>query len=81
MPGSASAKRLTKAAKERQLFFDFTSGRSTKSLLLLDDGKLVGCAITPRTIALRIHSKGDDIDEGEKDDENPGPVIKALVSE
>lgn len=81
MPGSASAKRITKAAKEQKLFFDFTSGRSTKSILLLDDGKLVGCALTPRTIALRILSSGEDIDEGEKDDENHNPVIGAAVAE
>ncbi|MBQ8615928.1 MAG: DUF370 domain-containing protein [Clostridia bacterium] len=39
IPGSASAKRLTKAAKEQKLFLDLTSGRTTKALILLDDGK------------------------------------------
>lgn len=81
MPGSASAKRLTKTTKELKQYYDLTSGRSTKSLLLMDDGKLVGCALTPRTIAMRIHFTGEDIDEGEKDDENNDPVIEAVVAE
>lgn len=34
VPGTACAKRALKAAKDRNIFFDLTSGRATKSLLL-----------------------------------------------
>lgn len=47
----------------------------------MDDGKLVGCALTPRTIALRIHFSREDIVEGEKDDEDHSPVIEAVDAE
>lgn len=71
MPGSACARRLTKTAKEKKLFFDFTSGRTTKALILLDDGKLIGCALTPRTIAARIQSAdNDENSEGDIDHED-----------
>ena len=71
MPGSASSRRLIKTAKEKKLFFDFTSGRTTKALILLDDGKLIGCALTPRTIAARIQSAdNDENSEGDIDHED-----------
>ncbi len=79
IPGSASAKRLIKAAKERQLYFDLTSGRTTKALILLDDGKLIGCALTPRTIAARIHvNESEENSEGESDNESIEPVGEAV---
>lgn len=67
---SASARRLSKAAKDAKTFLDLTAGRTTKALILLDDGKVYGCALTPRTIAQRIH---DVIAEGESEDEDIEP--------
>ncbi len=70
-PGSACTKRMIKAAKENQRYLDLASGRTTKALILLEDGKLIGCALTPRTIAGRIHttepgenSEGEIVNEG-----------------
>lgn len=74
IPGSASAKRLTKTAKEHKLFLDLTSGRTTKALILLDNGKQIGCALSPRTIASRIQSiTADENNEGDCDHENYSP--------
>lgn len=70
VPLSASARRLCKAAKDSRVFLDLTAGRTTKALILLDDGKVYGCALTPRTIAQRIH---DVIAEGESEDEDIKP--------
>lgn len=70
VPLSASARRLCKAAKDSRVFLDLTAGRTTKALILLDDGKVYGCALTPRTIAQRIH---DVIAEGESEDEDIEP--------
>lgn len=67
---SANARRLSKAAKDEKTFLDLTAGRTTKALILLDDGKVYGCALTPRTIAQRIH---DVIVEGESEDEDIEP--------
>lgn len=33
---------------------------------MMDDGKVIGCALTPRTIAERIQSRTNDIPEGEE---------------
>lgn len=70
VPMSANARRLSKAAKDSRAFLDLTAGRITKALILLDDGKVYGCALTPRTIAQRIH---DVIAEGESEDEDIEP--------
>lgn len=40
-----------KGGKEDKVYFDMTSGRTTRALILLDNGKVVGCALMPRTIA------------------------------
>lgn len=73
MPGTACAKRLLKTAKEHKAFLDLSFGRTTKCLLLLDGGKLVGCALTPKTIAARIDltAEGAETDnEGEDANED-----------
>ena len=71
MPGTACAKRLLKTAKEHKIFLDLSFGRTTKCLLLLDGGKLVGCALTPKTIAARIDATADGAEsDNEGDDGN-----------
>lgn len=58
-----------------------TAGRVTKSLILMDDGKVISCALTPRTIALRVHTLGSaESAEGDDEDENRDPVGKSDVS-
>ncbi len=73
MPGTACAKRLLKAAKQDGKHFDLSFGRTTKCLLLLDDGKLASCALTPKTIAARISETTDSAEsdnEGEDGNED-----------
>ena len=66
---------MVKTAKDSNQFFDLTSGRITKSLILLDDGKLVSCALTAKTIAQRIHSvREDENNEGSTDNEDHFPI-------
>lgn len=66
---------MIKTAKDSNRFFDLTSGRITKSLILLDDGKLIGCALTAKTIAQRIHSvREDENSEGGSDNEDHSPI-------
>ena len=63
-PQTANARRIIKAAKEadRPAFIDMTFGRATKSLLLLDDGTVIGCALTYRTMMARLNAENPDND-------------------
>lgn len=55
-----------KSAKEANVFSDLTSGRITKSLILLENGKVFGCALTARTIVQRVqNTDGAALDEGD----------------
>ena len=58
-PGSAAARRLIKRAKESNTFLDMTAGHAIKSLILLESGRLIGSAISPRTVAARIPVEAD----------------------
>lgn len=71
VPASAGARRLSRAAKDAGTYLDLTAGRTTKALVLMDNGKLYGCALTPRTIAQRIQTTANL--EGETDDEATEP--------
>lgn len=55
---TAQGRRLLKWAKDRPegAFLDFTHGKSTKSLLLLEDGTICACAFSPPTVAGRLNS-------------------------
>ena len=70
VPASANARRLMKAAKEKKAYLDLTSGRATKALIMMDDGKVVGCALTPRTIAERIQAGNGAVPEGGEENED-----------
>ena len=55
------------------MHFDLSLGRTTKALILLDDGRVVSCALTPRTIGARIDAiTGDGGGEGEDQGEIQG---------
>lgn len=55
---TAQGRRLLKWAKDRPegAYLDFTHGKSTKSLLLLEDGTICACAFSPPTVAGRLNS-------------------------
>ena len=69
-PQTANARRLVKAAKEgkRPCFVDMSFGRATKSLMLMDDGTVIGCALTYRTLTARLNAETADAEPegGEK---------------
>ena len=50
------------------MFVDMSFGRATKSLMLLDDGSIVGCALTYRTLMARLNAEVAEADPegGEK---------------
>jgi regulator of extracellular matrix RemA (YlzA/DUF370 family) len=53
-PRSAPSKRLIQESKAQGLLIDMTSGRKTKSVLVMDSGHLVLAALAPETIAGRV---------------------------
>lgn len=55
-PYLTTGRRLTREAKEKGTFIDATAGKQMKSLLLLDDGDIVGCALNPKTVMNRFHA-------------------------
>jgi len=54
-PYLATGRRLTKEAKDSGAFIDATSGKQMKSLILMDDGSVAGCALNPKTVMSRFH--------------------------
>lgn len=55
---TAPARRRLKLAKEGEHYLDMTLGRALKCLLLLDDGCIVGCAVSSRTMTARLQASG-----------------------
>ena len=56
VPDSAPNKRLLTQARKDQRFLDMTCGRGVRSMLLMLDGQVVGCAMSPRTMLLRLNA-------------------------
>lgn len=54
-PDSAPAKRLSQRAKEQGLLIDATQGRRTKSILLLEQDRIMLSALLPETLTDRFN--------------------------
>lgn len=53
-PESAPIKRLVQEAKDEKKAVDATCGRRTRSVIIMDSGHVVLCAMQPETIATRL---------------------------
>jgi len=62
-PDAAPVKRMVQKAKEDGAAIDATQGRKTKAVLVMENGMLVLSALLPETIAARVQTESDDIDE------------------
>ncbi len=69
-PEPAPIRRFLKDAKAGKLYIDMTSGHAVKSLLLIENGKVAGCAISPKTMRQRLNADttADTGDEEGQDD-------------
>lgn len=56
-PDSAPIKRMVQHAKEDGGIVDATQGRKTKSVILMENNKLILSALLPETIAGRVNAK------------------------
>lgn len=62
-PDSAPVKRLVQKAKEDGTVIDATQGRKTKSVLVMEDSRIVLSALLPETIAGRVQTDINDAEE------------------
>ena len=66
---SSPARRMMQDAKDSGRAIDCTSGRKTRSVVIMDSDHIVLSAIQNETISQRLNATGDDETEGETGDE------------
>ena len=54
---SAPVKRLLRDAEDRNQLVDATFGRKVRTVLVMDSGHVVRCAVQPETIANRLEEE------------------------
>ncbi|WBY63343.1 MAG: DUF370 domain-containing protein [Thermocaproicibacter melissae] len=69
-PESAPIKRIIQDAKERGSLIDATYGRRTRAVIITDSDHVILSAVQPETVANRLNSDRDDLDEEELDEDD-----------
>lgn len=59
-PKPKYSQRLVKQAKREDRWIDATCRRPTKSLIMMDDGRVISCAFSPQTMLARLQRACDD---------------------
>ena len=62
-PESAPIKRLVQEAKDAKTAIDATYGRRTRSVIIMDSGHIILSAVQPETIASRVDSDSQEVEE------------------
>lgn len=65
---SAPSKRLMQDAKDMGRAIDCTSGRKTRSILVMDSDHIVLSAIQPETLAARLANENEGSDDEDEND-------------
>lgn len=68
-PESAPIKRIIQDAKERGSLIDATYGRRTRAVIITDSDHVILSAVQPETVANRLSSERDDLDEEDLEDD------------
>lgn len=68
---SAPSKRLIQDAKDMGRAIDCTSGRKTRSILVMDSDHVILSAIQTETLAARLANETTDDSDDTDEDENP----------
>lgn len=55
-PKSTSGKRLKDEARESNKLIDTTTGRKSRSIIIMDSGHVILSALTPETLIERVNS-------------------------
>ena len=69
-PESAPIKRIIQDAKERGSLIDATYGRRTRAVIITDSDHVILSAVQPETVANRLNSDRNDLDEEELDEDD-----------
>ncbi|NLB20286.1 MAG: DUF370 domain-containing protein [Clostridium sp.] len=67
-PESAPIKRIIQEARERGMLIDATYGRRTRAVVVTDSDHIILSAVQPETVAHRLESKTDMVEEGGLDE-------------
>lgn len=62
-PESAPIKRIIQEARERGMLIDATYGRRTRAVIVTDSDHIILSAVQPETVAHRLETKEEIIDE------------------
>jgi len=62
-PESAPIKRIIQEARERGMLIDATYGRRTRAVVVTDSDHIILSAVQPETVAHRLQSKEEVVDE------------------
>ena len=69
-PESAPIKRIIQDAKERGSLIDATYGRRTRAVIITDSDHVILSAVQPETVANRLNSDRNDLDEEELEEDD-----------
>ncbi len=64
-PESAPIKRIIQEAKDRSMLIDATYGRRTRAVIIMDSGHVILSAVQPETVAHRLTTKDQLVDDEE----------------
>ena len=67
-PESAPIKRIIQEARERGMLIDATYGRRTRAVVVTDSDHIILSAVQPETVAHRLESKTEMVEEGGLDE-------------
>lgn len=65
---SAPIKRIIQDARDKGVLIDATYGRRTRAVIITDSEHVILSSIQPETVANRINSERDDIDDEEEEE-------------
>ena len=68
-PESAPIKRMVQEARERGVLIDATYGRRTRAVIVMDIDHVILSAVQPETVANRLSSKEELLEEEELDED------------
>lgn len=68
-PESAPIKRMVQEARERGMLIDATYGRRTRAVIVMDSDHVILSAVQPETVANRLSSKEELLEEEELDED------------
>lgn len=70
LPTTACGRRYSSAARKADQYIDCTKGGKLRSLLLINDGSVMGCSFSAKTLLKRIMTDYSETEEDESKEES-----------